>query len=57
MNVKNSVYAICVEAIIYLLLHNLHEWTFSSDIPTHTPIMCNYTRAPGSIERRFRYQV
>ena len=29
MNVKILVFAICVEAIIYLLLYNLHDCTFS----------------------------
>ena len=28
MNAKISVFAICVEAIIYLLLYNLHDYTF-----------------------------
>ena len=28
MNVKISVFVICVEAIIYLLLCNLHDCTF-----------------------------
>ena len=28
MNAKISVFVICVEAIIYLLLYNLHECTF-----------------------------
>ena len=28
MNAKISVFAICVEVIIYLLLHNLHDCTF-----------------------------
>ena len=32
MNVKISVFVICVAAIIYLLLHNLHYFTF--DIAT-----------------------
>ena len=30
MNVKISVFVICVEAIIYLLLYNLHDCTFKS---------------------------
>ena len=29
MNAKNSVFVICVEAIIYLLLQNLHDCTFN----------------------------
>ena len=28
MNAKISVFVICVEAIIYLLLHNFHDSTF-----------------------------
>ena len=28
MNTKVSVFVICVEAIIYLLLHDLHDGTF-----------------------------
>ena len=28
MNIKISIFAICVEAIIYLLLHNFHDGTF-----------------------------
>ena len=28
MNVKISVFLICIEAIMYLLLHNLHDRTF-----------------------------
>ena len=30
MNAKISVFFICVEAIIYLLLYNLHDCTFNS---------------------------
>ena len=29
MNAKISVFVICVEAIIYLLLYNLHDCTFN----------------------------
>ena len=29
MNVKISVFVICVEAIIYLLFYNLHDCTFN----------------------------
>ena len=29
MNTKNFVFVICVEAIIYLLLNNLHDYTFN----------------------------
>ena len=31
MKTKTSVVVICVEAIIYLLLHNLHECTFNDN--------------------------
>ena len=30
MNAKISLLVTCVEAIIYLLLHNLHDFTFNS---------------------------
>ena len=30
MNAKISVFVICVEAIIYLLLYNLHDCTFNT---------------------------
>ena len=30
MNVKMSVFVICIEAITYLLLYNLHDCTFKS---------------------------
>ena len=32
MNAKISVFVICVEDIIYLLLHDLHDCTFKNDI-------------------------
>ena len=32
MNLKISIFVICVEAIIYLLLHNLHDCTFNISI-------------------------
>ena len=32
-NAKISVFVICVEAIIYLLLHNLHDCTFKKITP------------------------
>ena len=31
MNVEISVYVVCIEAIIYLLLYNLHDCTFNKD--------------------------
>ena len=30
MNVKMSVFLICVEVIMYLLVHNLHDCTFKT---------------------------
>ena len=30
MNAKIPIFVICVEAILYLLLHNLHDGTFNS---------------------------
>ena len=32
MNAKTSVIVICVEAITYFLLHNLHNYTFKEKI-------------------------
>ena len=32
MNAKISVFVVCVEAIIYLLLYNLHDRTLSAII-------------------------
>ena len=31
MNAKTSVFVMCVEAIIYLLLYNLHDCTFKRE--------------------------
>ena len=51
MNAKNSVFVICVETIIYLLLHNLHDCTFNGtrscakfkgSIPSSCRIMAIY---------------
>ena len=36
MNEKSSVFVICVEVIIYLLLYNLHDCTFNDFIPKIT---------------------
>ena len=33
MNAKTSVFVICVEAIIFLLLYNLHDCTFKGYFP------------------------
>ena len=32
MNAKISVFLICVEAVMYLLLYNLHDYTFNNDL-------------------------
>ena len=32
MNANISVFVICVEAITYLLLHNLHDCTFNTSV-------------------------
>ena len=37
MNAKILVFVICVEVIIYLLLHNLHDCTFNCDV-CHFPL-------------------
>ena len=34
MNAKISVFVICFEGIIYLLLHNLHDCTFKQLLTT-----------------------
>ena len=36
MNAKISVFVICVEPIIYLLLYNLHDCTFNHKILRET---------------------
>ena len=28
MNAKTSVFVTCIEAIMYFLLYNLHDWNF-----------------------------
>ena len=35
MNTETSAFAICVEAIIYLLLYNLHDGTFNFSVEDH----------------------
>ena len=32
MNAKISVFAICVEAIVHLLVYNLHDCTFNDHV-------------------------
>ena len=37
MNAKISVFAICIDVIIYLLLYNLHDGTYKQKCPkTHS---------------------
>ena len=31
MNAKNSVFVVCIEASIYLLLYNFHDCNFNED--------------------------
>ena len=40
MNAKISVFVICVEAIIYLLLYKLHHYNFKSKLTTDIEIEC-----------------
>ena len=40
MNAKKSVFVICVEAIIYLLLYDLHDCTFKCSSYIFTGITC-----------------
>ena len=59
MNANISVFVICVEAIMYLLLHNLHDCTFnrtilnilSNSIP-HEIIVCDDKDPPWFTNRR-----
>ena len=37
MKAKISIFVVCVEAIIYLLLHNLYDRTFKYQAPKKTP--------------------
>ena len=39
MNIEISVFIICIEAIIYLLLYNLHDCTFKER--TRNDARCN----------------
>ena len=41
MDAKISVFVICVEAIIYLLLYNLHDYTFNRTISELCDITCD----------------
>ena len=44
MNVTISVFVVCVEAMIYLLLHNLHDCTFKGELHLSLKIfMFDYT--------------
>ena len=39
MNAKTLVFVICVEAIMYLLLHNLHRFTFKQNVERVSKIL------------------
>ena len=39
MNGEISVFCICVEAIMYLLLYNLHDCTFKEKFPVGSPFL------------------
>ena len=44
MNVTISVFVVCVEAMIYLLLYNLHDCTFKGELHLSLKIfMFDYT--------------
>ena len=43
MNAEISVFVICVEAIIYLSLYNLHDYTFKHSILQVFQIVTNLT--------------
>ena len=42
MNTKIFVFVICVKAIIYLLLYNLHDCTFNKDIKNKRKLEDNH---------------
>ena len=49
MNAKISVFAICVEAIVFLL-YNLHDSTFNENTPErHTNISCTFSLSRGRV--------
>ena len=50
MNAKISVFVICVEAIIYLLLYNLHECTFKIKINLNFYFTLLYGASKGFIK-------
>ena len=39
MNAKMSVFVICIEVIIYLLLCDLHDCTFKGKVFTDSPLL------------------
>ena len=47
MNAKISVFVICVETIIYLLLYNLHNFTFKQYLNTGP---CSEETGPRTIQ-------
>ena len=58
MNAKISMFVICVETILYLLLHNLHDCTFKNDSvsPLHNISDCqNAKNAPNCSEWRMGF--
>ena len=40
MNTKILVFVICVEAILYLLIYNLHDFTFNNEAMKLTSVPC-----------------
>ena len=40
MNTKILVFVICVEAILYLLIYNLHDFTFNNEAMKLTSAPC-----------------
>ena len=47
MNTKISVFVICIEAVIDMLLHNLHDCTFKSNLEFPGLIKKNHVEFPG----------
>ena len=60
MNVKTSVFVICVKTIIYLLLYNLHDCTFNVIEEYHikkqlTLVITTYTDTYITVNNMHRY--
>ena len=48
MNMKISMFVICVEVIMYLLLYNLHDYTFNGHLSEASVIDSKYIKMTGT---------